>query len=81
MANPAIYAMEVLQKAMQGEAENAGLTTEDNIISLCLEARAEVDRDKLFPPMVDTTIWKFDREEANLRGEEIICSFIGMATR
>ena len=43
MVNPAIYAMEMLQKEMQGEAENAGLTTEDDIINLCREVRAEVE--------------------------------------
>ena len=43
MVNPAIYAMEMLQKEMQGEAENAGLTTEEDIINLCREVRAEVE--------------------------------------
>ena len=27
----------------------------------------DTDWDKLFPPVVDTSIWKFDREEANAR--------------
>ena len=43
MVNPAIYAMEMLQKEMQGEAEKAGLTTEDDIVNLCREVRAEVE--------------------------------------
>ena len=43
MMNPAIYAMEVLQKEMEGEAEKAGLTTEEDIINLCREIRAEVE--------------------------------------
>jgi AbrB family looped-hinge helix DNA binding protein len=41
--NANIYALKTLQKAMKGEAEEAGLTTEDDIISLCREVRAEVE--------------------------------------
>jgi len=41
--NPAIYAMETLQKEMMGEAEKAGLTTDEDIINLCREIRAEVE--------------------------------------
>ena len=43
LMNPAIYAMETLQKEMEGEAEKAGLTTEEDIIELCREIRAEVE--------------------------------------
>ena len=43
MMNPAVYAMEMLQKEMKGEAEKAGLTTEENIIDLCREIRAEIE--------------------------------------
>jgi len=43
MMNPAIYAMEVLQKEMEGEAEKAGLTTEEDVVILCREIRAEVE--------------------------------------
>jgi len=43
MVNPAIYAMEMLQKEMQSEAEKVGLTTEEDIINLCREVRAEVE--------------------------------------
>ena len=43
MMNPAIYAMEVLQKEMEGEAKKAGLSTEEDIIDLCREIRAEVE--------------------------------------
>ena len=43
MMNPAIYAMETIQKSMEGEAEKAGLNTEDDIINLCREVRAEVE--------------------------------------
>ena len=41
--NIALYAMEMLQKEMIGEAEKAGLTTEEDIIALCREVRAEVE--------------------------------------
>jgi hypothetical protein len=41
--NANIYALKTLQKAMRGEAEKAGLATEDDIISLCREVRAEVE--------------------------------------
>jgi len=43
MVNPAIYAMEMLQRDMQGEAEKTGLTSEDDIVELCREVRAEVE--------------------------------------
>ena len=43
LVNPAVYAMETLQNEMQDEAENAGLATEDDIINLCREVRAEVE--------------------------------------
>ena len=43
LMNPAIYAMETLQKEMEGEWEKAGLTTEEDIIKLCREIRAEVE--------------------------------------
>lgn len=43
MMNPAIYAMETLQKEMEGEWEKAGLKTEEDIIALCREIRAEVE--------------------------------------
>ena len=43
MINPAIYAMEMLQKEMQGEAEKVGLMTEDDILDLCREVRVEVE--------------------------------------
>ena len=43
MMNPAVYAMEMLQQEMQSEAERAGLTTEEDIIELCREVRAEIE--------------------------------------
>ena len=41
--NANIYAIKTLQKAMEGEAEKAGLTTEEDIIALCREVRAEIE--------------------------------------
>jgi AbrB family looped-hinge helix DNA binding protein len=41
--NANVYAMKTLQRSMKGEAEKAGLTTEEDIISLCREVRAEVE--------------------------------------
>jgi AbrB family looped-hinge helix DNA binding protein len=43
MMNANIYAIKTLQKAMEGEAEKAGLTTEEDMIALCREVRAEVE--------------------------------------
>jgi len=42
LMNPAIYAMEQLQESMAGEWEKAGITSEEDIISLCRETRAEL---------------------------------------
>ena len=39
--NSAIYAMQVLQKEMRGEAERAGLTSDDDVIALVKELRTE----------------------------------------
>jgi AbrB family looped-hinge helix DNA binding protein len=41
--NANIYAIKTLQKAMAGEAEKAGLTSENDIAALCREVRAEVE--------------------------------------
>ena len=41
IVNSAIYAMQVLQKEMEGEAERAGLTTEDDVMELVKELRNE----------------------------------------
>ena len=41
--NANICAVKTLQKAMEGEAEKAGLTTEEDIINLCREVRAEIE--------------------------------------
>lgn len=41
IVNSAVYAMQMLQNEMQGEAEKAGLTSEDDIVALVKEVRAE----------------------------------------
>lgn len=46
MMNPAIYAMKMLQKDLEGEAERLGLTNEEDVISLCKEVRKEVGNRK-----------------------------------
>ena len=43
LMNPAVYAMETLQKEMAGEWEKAGIHSEEDIIELCREVRAEVE--------------------------------------
>ncbi|MDR3013579.1 MAG: AbrB/MazE/SpoVT family DNA-binding domain-containing protein [Chitinispirillales bacterium] len=41
--NANVYALKTLQRTMKGEAERAGLTTENDIIRLCREVRAEIE--------------------------------------
>ena len=41
--NANIYAMRTLQKEMVGEWEKAGIHSEDDIIELCREVRAEIE--------------------------------------
>ncbi|MCD7712398.1 MAG: AbrB/MazE/SpoVT family DNA-binding domain-containing protein [Firmicutes bacterium] len=41
MVNSAVYAMQLLQMQMQGEAERSGLNTEDDVINAVKELRAE----------------------------------------
>jgi AbrB family looped-hinge helix DNA binding protein len=43
MMNPALYAMENFTRAMEGEWEKAGITSEDDILELCREVREEVE--------------------------------------
>ena len=43
MMNPAIYAMEVLQREMEGEWDKAGITSEEDINTLMREVREEVE--------------------------------------
>ena len=39
MMNSAIYAMKVLQKEMNGEAEKAGLHSDDDVVDMIMEMR------------------------------------------
>jgi AbrB family looped-hinge helix DNA binding protein len=41
MMNSAVYAMEVLQKEMAGEAEKAGLYSDDDVVEMIMKMRAE----------------------------------------
>jgi AbrB family looped-hinge helix DNA binding protein len=41
MMNSAVYAMRMLQTAMAGEAEKAGLTSDDDVTAMIREMRAE----------------------------------------
>ena len=41
IVNSAVYAMQVLQQEMSGEAERTGLTSEDNVMELVSELRNE----------------------------------------
>ena len=43
MMNPAIYAMEALQEEMAGEFEKAGIHSEEDIMDLVREVRAEIE--------------------------------------
>lgn len=43
IVNSAIYAMQMLQNAMAGEAEHAGLTSDDDVMALVKELRNESD--------------------------------------
>lgn len=46
MMNPAIYAMKMLQKELEGEAEKLGLTSEEDVVALCKEVRKELGEKK-----------------------------------
>lgn len=41
LMNSAVYAMKMLQKEMAGEAEKAGLKSDDDVIDMIMEMRAE----------------------------------------
>ena len=41
LINSAVYAMQMLQSQMAGEAENAGLTSDNAVMDLVKEIRAE----------------------------------------
>ena len=44
IVNSAVYAMQVLQQEMAGEAERTGLTSEDDIMALVRELRDEDEK-------------------------------------
>ena len=41
--NANIYAMRTLQKSMKGEFEKSGLNSDEDILALCREVRAEIE--------------------------------------
>lgn len=41
IVNSAVYAMQLLQKEMQGEAERAGITSDDDVMALVKEVRGD----------------------------------------
>lgn len=43
IVNSAVYAMQVLQNEMAGEAERTGLTSDDDVMALVKELRNEDD--------------------------------------
>ncbi|ANB59991.1 AbrB/MazE/SpoVT family DNA-binding domain-containing protein [Anoxybacteroides amylolyticum] len=43
LMNSAVYAMKMLQKEMEGEAEKAGICTDDDITNLVKDIRAEME--------------------------------------
>lgn len=46
MMNPAIYAMEMLQNAMEGEWEKAGIHSEEDLLLMISEVRSKRRRPK-----------------------------------
>ena len=46
IVNPALLALRQLQEAMKGEAERAGLYTEDDVVALVKEVRAELAEER-----------------------------------
>ncbi|MDO4664407.1 MAG: AbrB/MazE/SpoVT family DNA-binding domain-containing protein [Erysipelotrichaceae bacterium] len=44
IVNSAVYAMQMLQQEMVGDAERTGLTSEDDIVALVHELRNEVEK-------------------------------------
>lgn len=42
IVNAAVYAMKIFQQEMKGEAEKAGLTTEEDVQALIDELRADI---------------------------------------
>lgn len=54
MMNAAVYAMKLLQTSMTGEAEKAGLRSDEDVTALVMEMRSE--KKKLMRCMIDTNI-------------------------
>lgn len=50
MVNSAVYAMQLLQQDMQGEAERSGLTSDDDVMQLVKELRNESQLLKKYLP-------------------------------
>lgn len=44
IVNSAVYAMQMLQQKMTGQAERTGLTSEDNVVALVNELRNEAEK-------------------------------------
>lgn len=45
IVNSAVYAMQMLQQEMDGEAKRAGLTSEDDVMALVRELRSEGEKE------------------------------------
>jgi antitoxin PrlF len=43
LMNSAVYAMKMLQKEMEGEAEKAGIRNDDDVMDLVKDVRAEIE--------------------------------------
>ncbi|MDD4783720.1 MAG: AbrB/MazE/SpoVT family DNA-binding domain-containing protein [Syntrophaceticus sp.] len=43
LMNSAVYAMKMLQKEMDGEAEKAGLKNDDDVVDLVKDVRGEIE--------------------------------------
>jgi AbrB family looped-hinge helix DNA binding protein len=43
LMNSAIYAMKMLRQEMKGEAEKAGIQTDDDVMALVKDVRAEIE--------------------------------------
>jgi len=41
MMNSAVYAMKMLQQAMKGEAEKAGLDSDESVVAMIMDMRSE----------------------------------------
>ena len=50
MVNSSLIALEKLQDAMKGEAEKAGLQSEEDVVALCKETRRELYEERYADP-------------------------------